>query len=168
MITLHVAPPSRCVTRSPFPTPHRSYTTPLHSSSGSVLCHTLPDQAPLLGPQPIPAPIPAQSRAARTTACHVARRLAPLTIPCWVAAPEEMKRCRPLCALACAGEKQGCVVSRDVVPACQGGGRGHCMVVAVVWTSWLVRNEGREWDSERRERCEMTRERDDAGKPECT
>ena len=145
---MHIAPPSCCVTRSPFPTPHGSYTTSPHSSLGSMLClHTLPEQAPLLGPQPIPA----QLRATHTTTCHVARCLAPLTLPCWVAASEEMKRCHPVCALACAGEKQGCVMSHDIMPACQGRGRGHCMVVAVVWTSWLVCNEGRERGSERRE-----------------
>ena len=118
-----------------------------------MLClHTLPDRAPLLGPQPIPTPIPAQSCAAHTTACQCC------TLPCTphppllVAAPEEMKRHRPLCALACAGERKGCVMSHVGV---SGRWRGHCVAVEVVWTSWLVRNEGREMGSERGERREL-------------
>ena len=53
-------------------------------------------------------------------------------------------------------------MSRDVV---SGRRQGRCVVVAVAWTSWLVRGEGEREVRDEVVEASATR---DAGKPECT
>ena len=119
--------------------PHGSHTTLSHSSLGSVPCpHTLPDPAPLLGPQPIPAPIP-PSCAPLAPPPRVARHIAPLTLPCWVSVPETGRGavfCAPWLAQ---GEKKAelCRCVRAKVGALRGGAGG---VDVARHASWLVRN----------------------------